>query len=1541
MSLEDGDDLKTDSIALANTELFRLLQAISILIHDKLSACILGFYVLWIAWVSMISSLSCTIWRLLATVPQEFISATSNAKMSISLCSRSTMSGIAVILAVLSTPTVAFAATSTYLPVPTQPACPEGQRYICGSCTYVDTRDCRGVCIGLLDVPTHVIDCTGSCVPIHSALSYDSCGICGGVSNTCLDCAGVVNGTSSLDYCGICNGNGTTCGVIWDRIEPTVIPNNGQAIVTVLSVLVGNLTSTVTVVSSQQIQIRVDRVLPLNSTMKLVFLLKISRNGAENALFALTVFSMDSRVTSVAPTKVYTQVETLLTISGQNFLTGYPIECMFSAPAIIRTPAIVVNSSAIQCSTPKLQTSMLVNMIVSYKLPSVVKSWRSDLALPSPSSSANITFIAHTVAPVMISSRFAPDGGSIIIQFDKPVGTSPVSNLQIYPLRMLPVVIINSQMVVKPGVGSTVSFLPSKLFSSGSLYSDFVVGNSVILAPQNPLVPSVVVLAPVTIAACQDLLLDLSLISNSGGRPFVFGAVSYSHPSGESTALMDNALQTQLNSQLNLFLSGTQQYLKIPSNNLAPTTHTFNATFQNFLGGKWNRILPNIQIIGPVGPVAIDGVISLQTVVQESCGNASAIIPSLQWSFYSGPVGFEYWISPNEASLDIISFPPFTLPTEWKLYILSLLMDSSVSWVSGSDVFRYQWSCVLEMSYLLPAPNEYFVYYRVSNVDSGASGTSLPVSVSLINDVIPAVTLTLNTQYVSPYSESIIFSSKVVPTRSTISMSSLRYKWFSIPSCGLSKIHCVNTIWTTSSTSQLKIKTWSFSPGGSYCVGVNVWEPWRQRPGNATLHFSVLNGPRGGSCTALTLTIGKAFSTAFKFQCIGWITDTVALPLTYSWELRPASSLSSWTLISAGISPLFQSTFPPGQYILRVNVTDEYQGRNQIPQQISLNVLNYGGSGKLKRDDDAQLEKRLSSSINGYASSLEYFRNYVVPLYQNYSSTSTALTQCSLLVQNVPGSTASAQIKSTLQNEIGAFIDRIAISGIYIDDMNFGPVLLTLIESLATPWAISGTAPVALLAKTLSSVLQKIYHNTAMQTGECLDSELATKALETISSFISQLPTGASNEAISLHISNCLLYLDPCIQKTIACGQPPVLLSTDSFYREVGVNPITSNMTFCGDLLSLDASLISSLNSTANGCVSYSCGRFGKFASSLLGSTVQGIILSENAMDLSIRTTPSIAALNVTFNTFDDGNRYDATDPRLYPYIVRVPIDSKIANMVQSSDFQMKCALVSKNASNAVPLPTIRSFWNISACILESFGSEYGYCKCSSLGTVTLSVVKKTASNTPSTSTGKGPGTDTTDPAANNQQNLLPIILGSSIGGVCVLGLIVFLVCQQGKSRKKQKLVNNLNNIVLPSSKPNLNIQSRARDAKKQEQDEEDDDGSDREQVTQGSHSISSRSSSVTTLETIHIPVPMDSPPPGLARLDSILGAGSLHTLMNPNTLSVHSLNADMDHTIIDPDTSTDSFGKSSRRIYPENAVSSLRRNVGSAGRAAKWPFNI
>ena len=68
-----------------------------------------------------------------------------------------------------------------------------------GTCAQLD--EC-GICGGAGIAPG-TCDCEGNVI--------DECGECGGGNTSCVDCAGVPNGTAEVDVCGVCGGDGTSC----------------------------------------------------------------------------------------------------------------------------------------------------------------------------------------------------------------------------------------------------------------------------------------------------------------------------------------------------------------------------------------------------------------------------------------------------------------------------------------------------------------------------------------------------------------------------------------------------------------------------------------------------------------------------------------------------------------------------------------------------------------------------------------------------------------------------------------------------------------------------------------------------------------------------------------------------------------------------------------------------------------------------------------------------------------------------------------------------------------------------------------------------------------------------------------------------------------------------------------------------------------------------------------------------------------------------------------------------------------------------------
>ena len=82
-----------------------------------------------------------------------------------------------------------------------------------------------GECVAEGDISC-VQGCDGNWSNNGSQLLDDECGVCGDNNSTCLDCAGVPNGTSYIDECSICGGDGTSCLSIQNSISDNFSINN-------------------------------------------------------------------------------------------------------------------------------------------------------------------------------------------------------------------------------------------------------------------------------------------------------------------------------------------------------------------------------------------------------------------------------------------------------------------------------------------------------------------------------------------------------------------------------------------------------------------------------------------------------------------------------------------------------------------------------------------------------------------------------------------------------------------------------------------------------------------------------------------------------------------------------------------------------------------------------------------------------------------------------------------------------------------------------------------------------------------------------------------------------------------------------------------------------------------------------------------------------------------------------------------------------------------------------------------------------------------
>ncbi|KAJ3232820.1 hypothetical protein HDU81_002729 [Chytriomyces hyalinus] len=1483
-----------------------------------------------------------------------------------------TTSDIPLSSATLTTTTV----TTYYLPKPTTstsssiaestPACPPQQLYTCGTCFRYDLRDCRGICPNLTQETEYRKDCSGKCVPITTAKKLDICGVCGGDGKSCLDCQGVPFGQSRYDFCGICNGNGTSCSMFWHHVEPSVIPNRGEALVDLYGgglnqhesriALYSNdstplLISPLKIISVEagRVRVRVNKTVSISAAA--TFLIKVS--SFRNASFPITLLPSDLAFSGVSSAAVYSApVQNRINITSALFLKEYPARCLFSVPELMLVSMVVVDSNYAFCVAPVIPKSVAMNLSISYELPQDTTTWRSDLLILGPGGSANVTIKVFATAPIILSCVFSNDGGSIYVKFNKPVkairvglASEAVSDCTSFiSFNSVPVtaslggvsgcmfylsspdvitIIISSQMSQKPDIGTTVSFAAGKFLADGELFSDAVTSSARISAPDNPVVPRIVLLNPTDISSCQDLVLDFSQTSSSGGRPFTTGRIDVGASNGTPTE--KQLLKTALDSAFTTALAGNQT-LVIASNMLWVGTFTFSITMTNFLGAigtaettiskAASDMVANLQINGPSGPVKADASITLEAVFKRGCGKAASLTPSFQWSFYEGPYDFTFWIDPSLENHDAITFPPSTFPSGGNFtFYLSVSLSSddfqlfeytfatspsllqlptilgNVStnvetaripaiYTVGTSVLpsdtAIRWTCFHDQELCAGADTlfhqpildmttfevgAYLLSYEI-RLTTRESAFSPFFEVTLLKEASPAVSLKLSSENVSPWSTDFHVSSTITLTNQTLRTSDISFAWFSLPYCNNQLSITVNfnaSNVLAAGPGVLKFAPGYLIPGGQYCLGLNVWEPGGKTPGNSTISFTVLDGPRSGTCFATSRTVGKAFTSLFMFQCSGWVTDKVSMPLTYTWEIKsPLSKV--WTTVLQGSSPLFQSIFPMGQYIVRATVTDQAEGKNLIPQQIPINVIAYASK---KRG----IDRRASNQVGP----IEYFDTTVLPNYTNFSSTASVLRDCSILSQLITLSATSNAVKVGLQLRLSLMMQELTRTGLYMDFQTNSPILISVLQNVARgPAMTDGTLQMYVLEST-AGIVEALLTN--WQTGICITTPDAISIVSIVTAASKDL---IKSEIVSL-VAKTLTGLDQCVQNSLVCGEPPVI-AAKSVYKEVGVTLLRDTTPLCNGSIQLEFS-----NVTLAECATYQCSRMPTL---LTVSPESKIALVDAAWDLTLKMNDSSFAFEPA-----------SIQIKLYP---SAEFSVKARALTQDSKYSLACVWAESDGN--YPITSASSFLNTGVCDLLSATSSETLCSCRRLGSVALAVVhhsSNAASPAPSLS-GLAPlygtlshssssSSSSTTPVntamtstAGSSENLA-LIIGCSIAGILAIAGLIQAAVWKARQQSKQVAPLTLDDIQMLNNEDD-------------DSDEEGDGDTKQNKLLEDDSSIMTRVSATSSMTTVHIPPP--PPPDPLSISQKNTSQESLHSLseglskqaVNPNTFSQQSL---------------------------------------------------
>ncbi|KAJ3106672.1 hypothetical protein HDU97_005824 [Phlyctochytrium planicorne] len=632
--------------------------------------------------------------------------------------------------------------TTKPLPTPSIPCPIPGQIHTCGSCSFKDKRDCRGLCPSAT-APPFITDCTDTCVSLPEAQTLDVCNVCGGTGDTCLDCLGVPFGTAQRDACGVCEGDGTTCGLVVKRLEPVVVPNSGNTFFDVVGAGLkpGAVEVRIngTVVRKEDL-VHVDGYQRLRVFLKMVFGLvldageevgvSLSVDGSDAIEARLGVYQVGTNITAVSRNRVYVEEEQTVAFTGDIFFSEYNgmSSCIFrTLPKWTYANLRIIDSNRAECDVPVLTKSTAVEYILVYGITaeSAEFVWRSDLGWPYMGNTS-LNMFYYTYPPAVQSAMFSNDATSIHIAFDARVDTKPSSQVQDYrpcdDFFITDGSAASSPPLVRPGFPTDckvrfqdrkkaiLTFDPrvvSSFVASGlsgitlkenvlvlyqSDYSDFVTGSFNAAAPEVPPKPNVIIQGPDFVPPCGSIRMDLSRSSINGGEAFTNAAFNLMIIDG-SIEVPD--LSDALERETQRFLENQNRF-SISTTSLPSTPYIFSCAMTNvFMGvgssSKQVSVLnttnfPSVTVLYPTAKIKSTEPIQLTAQTENSSGCGVPTKPTLTWSYLNGTNGFNYFINPKLSTKSTFTIPPRSLPPQSEFFF-QLSIDSGDFY--GVSVFSF------------------------------------------------------------------------------------------------------------------------------------------------------------------------------------------------------------------------------------------------------------------------------------------------------------------------------------------------------------------------------------------------------------------------------------------------------------------------------------------------------------------------------------------------------------------------------------------------------------------------------------------------------------------------------------------------------------------------------------------------------------------------------------------------------------------------------------------------------------------------------------
>lgn len=454
-----------------------------------------------------------------------------------------------------------------------------------------------------------------------------------------------------------------------------------------------------------------------------IFLSKLSpvtrvyqRQGLANGL----VFSMDTPPSSSMTVSLYS--------STQNVTSSL-------IPGVLRLSPSVIMSTSIAVSVPSVNTAMLGSLQLVVLL-SGAESHLYRIRYPQGNYVSVVSSTRAPSPPMLTSAQFSNDGTAVIVAFDSATNQANINTAQfncgsLFNFRQVVTAMCSwtsSSTVAASlggsaclGIGDTVALVgnvlkaacPTSLTQQQCNTWSYSASVSVrTTAPQNPIVPTVVVNGPSVVGPCSSLSIDLTSSSGSGGRVWssvVFRVTNIATltptptptPPASSAAA---AAATAMQSFLQQSSVGTPPIIAIPQNILTPGYYNVGVTLCNFLGScgvggllvtVTATLLPAVIIPGPLDiHIARQSLLTLTAIAAEtSCTGSSSWTPqqasetpTVTWAVYEGN-------SPNvllhsqSIQANVFLLAPFTL-LPLRAYTVTALAYSSLSRSSNSASVR-------------------------------------------------------------------------------------------------------------------------------------------------------------------------------------------------------------------------------------------------------------------------------------------------------------------------------------------------------------------------------------------------------------------------------------------------------------------------------------------------------------------------------------------------------------------------------------------------------------------------------------------------------------------------------------------------------------------------------------------------------------------------------------------------------------------------------------------------------------------------------------